>query len=334
MAQTYNNTGVLIPEDKLEEVVSNVREQSFAMRVGRRLRDARSSEQIMSVEDVVATAGWLGASGDSKPTTTSTWRDVILYIGEIAAISVFHEDVLDDVQDNGYDLFGSVQAQMEEAIARSFDAAALTGLGAPSNFPTGGIIGRAINAGNVVTESGVLYQDLLGDDGLFAAVEDDGFDVNGVVGKRNLMSRLRGLTDNTGQPIFQRDLANGQNVQASTNYRLAGAPVLFPKTVNIAGNAAVTGADNGITAVAGDWNEFVYSIRKDLTFTIANTGIVTDSVTGVVHNLFQEDKIALRAVMRAGFALPNPRRLVDGEYIADGFPFAVLQPTDTSAPND
>lgn len=60
-------------------------------------------------------------------------------------------------------------------------------------------------------------------------------------------------------------------------------------------------------AIVGDWSQLVYSIRQDMTFKIFDSGVVQDPSTGnILYNLMQNDMVALRAVMRLGWEIPNP----------------------------
>lgn len=60
-------------------------------------------------------------------------------------------------------------------------------------------------------------------------------------------------------------------------------------------------------AIVGDWSQLVYAIRQDMTFKIFDSGVVQDPTTGnILYNLMQNDMVALRAVMRLGWEIPNP----------------------------
>ena len=59
--------------------------------------------------------------------------------------------------------------------------------------------------------------------------------------------------------------------------------------------------------ISGDFSQLVYSIRQDITFKIFDQGVIQDPSTGdIVYNLMQNDMVALRAVMRLGWEIPNP----------------------------
>ena len=80
---------------------------------------------------------------------------------------------------------------------------------------------------------------------------------------------------------------------------------------------------------AGDWTELVFSIRQDITFKIFDQGVVQDpSDNSIVYNLMQNDMVALRAVMRLGWEIPNPKSAYN-DNIANPCPFAVYAPAGT-----
>ena len=59
--------------------------------------------------------------------------------------------------------------------------------------------------------------------------------------------------------------------------------------------------------ISGDFSQLAYSIRQDITFKIFDQGVIQDPATGdILYNLMQNDMVALRAVMRLGWEIPNP----------------------------
>src|SRR5690625_6584876 len=69
--------------------------------------------------------------------------------------------------------------------------------------------------------------------------------------------KLRGLRDLQGNPLFKRSLNTRQDMQATTNYELDGAPIDF----------MANGAWDNDKAelITGDFRQLVYAIRKDVT---------------------------------------------------------------------
>jgi HK97 family phage major capsid protein len=146
-------------------------------------------------------------------------------------------------------------------------------------------------------------------DGALMLLENDGYRATGHVAHMAMMGRFRGLRDINGNPLYKEGLAgSGPNV-------LAGAPILFPDDGSIAAATSLM--------FSGAWNQLVYAIRQDITYTVATEAIIQDNAGNIVYNLFQQDMVALRVVIRLGFALPNPINRMN-PTAATRYPFSVL----------
>lgn len=125
---------------------------------------------------------------------------------------------------------------------------------------------------------------------------------------------LRGLVDLNKQPIFK----NFSDMQGKTSYALEGAPMDFP----------LNGAFDPTKAlmIAGDFKQLVYAIRQDVTYKILTEATIVDpSTKEILYSLAQQDMVALRAVMRLGWEIPNPINYME-ETEANRCPFAVYAP--------
>ena len=78
--------------------------------------------------------------------------------------------------------------------------------------------------------------------------------------------------------------------------------------------------------ISGDFSQLVYSIRQDITFKLFTEGVVQNTDGTIAYNLMQNDMVALRAVMRLGWEIPNPVNAMAKDK-AKRFPFAVRTPT-------
>ena len=75
--------------------------------------------------------------------------------------------------------------------------------------------------------------------------------------------------------------------------------------------------------IAGNFKKLVYSIRQDVTVKLLDQGVIQDpSTKEIVYNLAQQDMVALRVVMRMGWALPNPATRMNADR--SKVPFAFL----------
>ncbi len=303
----------LIPEDVSQSIIAGVPEQSAVLRVARRLPNMTTAQRRMPVLSVLPTAYFVDGDTGLKQTTEVNWSNKYLDAEEVACIVPIPEAVLDDA---GYPIWGEVQPLVQEAIAVTIDAAILHGTNAPSSWPTD-IAAAAAAAGNsvdlsvVVGGGGDLYDAIFGESGSVAAVEADGFMVNGHIAAMSMRGKLRGLRDSTGQPIFMRSM------QPALTYELDGDPIIFPKLGALDPTA--------VLMFSGDWTQVVYSIRQDVTYKILTEAVIQDNAGNIVYNLAQQDMVALRVVMRLAWQVPNPiNRLQQTE--ADRYPISILVP--------
>lgn len=296
-----------------EQVASNIFQDapkhSVFLSMAKKLPKMTSNQTRMRVLDFLPTAYWVNGDTGMKQTTRQAWDNVFINAGELAVIVPISDAVLSDAE---FDIFGEVTPRVMEAIGQKVDAAVIFGDNRPAEWGLD-IISRARQAGNNVSPvTGKDYYDLiLGENGVFAKVEDDGYGVTGALAPMNFKSKLRGLRDTTGQPIFK------SNMQDVARYSLDGAPITFPENGAFYANIA--------QLVVGDFSQAVYAIRQDITVKILDQGVIQDLDTKeIIYNLAQQDMTALRIVFRMGWALPNPATRLNKDRT--GCAFAYLEP--------
>ena len=302
----------LIPEPVTREIMQGAIAESAVLRMGRRLANMSSKTQTINVLDALPSAYFVngeatdsGAGDAFKRTTKMAWDKKKLYAEEIAVIVPIPEAALDDAD---YDIWGEVKPRLTEAFGKVIDAAILFGTNKPSTWRAG-VVPSAIAAGNGVPIGTSVFDDIMGESGLIAKVELDGFNPNGVMSAIQMRGKLRGLKDTTGQPIFKSDM------QGATRYGLDGMDMYFPM------NGAFDPAQAQM--IVGDWSQLVYAIRQDMTFKIFTEGVIQDPTTkAITYNLMQNDMVALRAVMRLGWEIANPINAYNAD-IENPFPFSV-----------
>lgn len=301
----------LIPEPVTREIIQGVTEGSAVLQMGRRLPNMTSKTQTMNVLDMLPTAYFVNGDTGMKQTTKMKWDKKKIYAEEIAVIVPIPEAVLDDAD---YDIWGEVRPRLVEAFGKVIDSAILFGTNKPTSWRDS-VLDTCKKAGSVVAATPYIYDDIMAEGGVIAKVEESGYLVNGIMSAIQMRAKLRGLKDLNGVPLFKTDM------QGATPYALDGSPMYFPRN----------GAFDTTKALmfAGDWTELVYSIRQDITFKIFDQGVVQDpSDNSIVYNLMQNDMVALRAVMRLGWEIPNPKSAYN-DNIANPCPFAVYAPAGT-----
>lgn len=306
---TRTGSEALFPEDVSREIIGGVAEDSAVLTLGTRLPDMTSKTRRLPVLESLPLAYFVNGDTGFKKTTDVAWNNKFIEAEEIAVIVPIAEAVFDDAD---YDIFEQAKPQIRAAFGRVIDSAVMYGTNKPSTWPEG-IVSQAKTAGNTVAAGtgADLYEDIMGEDGVISLVEQDGFLVNGHVAAMSLRGKLRGLRDTAGQPLFNREMTD------SSKYSLDGEPIFFPR------NGAFDDAQ--ALLVSGDFSNLVYSIRQDLTYKVLTEAVIQDpSTKEIVYNLAQQDMIALRCVMRLGWAVPNPINSVNSTNTR--FPFATLTP--------
>ncbi len=298
----------LIPEPVTREIIQGVAHGSAVLQMGRRLPNMTAKTQTMQVLDMLPTAYWVDGDTGIKQTTKMAWNKKRITAEELAVIVPIPEAVLDDAN---YDIWGEVHPRLVEAFGQKIDEAILFGVDKPASWRKS-ILETATEADAVVTATTDTFTDLLGVGGVIAKVEESGFPATGIMAAVKMRAVLRGLKDTTGQPIFKSDM------QGTTQYALDGIPLSFPM------NGAFD--DTKALAVVGDFSQLVYAIRQDVTYKLLDQATIIDPATKeVIYSLAQQDMIALRAVMRLGWEIPNPINSFQPDE-SKRSPFAVYAP--------
>lgn len=302
-------SAALIPEDVSREIIQGLPQYSTVMQLGTRAPNMPRAQRRVPVLSTLPTAYFVNGDTGLKQTTEQSWENKFFDAEELAVIIPIPEAVLDDVD---YDIWGEVKPRIMEAMGVAFDQAVFTSTNAPASWPTG-ILAGATAAGNVLAlGTGVdLYDDLLGENGVISMVEQDGFMATGHVAAIAMRGKYRSLRDAQGNPIFKTSM------QTAGQYELDGAPIQFPL------NGAINPAS--ILQISGDFKQLVYAMRQDITYKVLDQAIIQDATGAIVYNLAQQDMVALRAVMRLAWQIPNPINRVN-QAAATRYPFGILIP--------
>lgn len=296
----------LIHEWLVNTIYQDVPKSSIVMQLGTRLANMTSNQTKIPVLSMLPMAYWVNGDTGMKQTSKQEWDKVYMTAAELAVIVPVPEAVL---ADTSFDIMGEVQPRVQEAMGAKIDGAILFGNERPSEWTTDIL---TLAAKQKVTGP-MDYTKLLGKDGLFAHVEAGGYGVDGVVGALTAKAELRGLLDQNGRPLFRSDM------QGATSYALDGAPMYFPENGSFDTTKALL--------IAGNFKKLVYSIRQDVTVKLLDQGVIQDpSTKEIVYNLAQQDMVALRVVMRMGWALPNPATRMNADR--SKVPFAYMAPAE------
>ena len=298
----------LIPTQESNEIIQGVVTQSAVLQRGRRLANMTSRQYKMPVLDMLPIAYFVNGDTGQKQTTKQAWDKKYITAEEIAVIVPIPEAVLDDSE---YDIWAEVRPRIVEAFGKVVDGAILFDVNKPDSWRDG-VVTTATKAGSVVTLGSAdnLYDKIMGEDGVIAKVESSGYFVNGHMADISMRAKLRGLKDENGNPIFKSDMQSG------TNYALDGSPMNFPNNGSFDKSKALM--------ISGDFSQLTYAIRQDITFKLFTEGVVQNTDGSIAYNLMQNDMVALRAVMRLGWEIPNPINSVQKDK-TKRCPFSLLK---------
>jgi len=311
------DAAALIPEEVSAEIISNMPTMNPIMQLARRLPNMSRAQRRMPVLGSFATAYFVSGDTGLKQTSEVAWENKYIDAEELAVIVPIAESVLDDAD---FDIWAEVRPEIERAFSMAINRAGLYGTNIPATWTTNlgaaGLVAGSTAASHTISAAAYtdMYEAILGEtaagvDGLFMLTEADGFMNTGSIAHLSMRGKLRNVRDADGQPIFKT------NMQDPTRYELDGTQIFFPT------DGSITAASSLL--VTGMWDQLVYAMRQDITYKILTEAVIQDAAGTIVYNLAQQDMVALRAVMRLGFALPNPPTR-ENETDATRFPFAVL----------
>ena len=274
------------------------------------------AQRRMPVMSALATAYFVSGDTGLKQSSEVNWANKYIDAEELAVIVPIPEAVLDDSE---FDIWGEVKPELETAIDIAIFQAVVDGVNIPASWTTNlgaaGLKAGAVAASQVVSSAAYtdLYEAILGETaggttGLIGLIEEDGFMATGHIAHTSMRRKLRNVRTADGAPIFL------PSMQVRGQYDLDGSPCEFPL------DGSVNSANLLLT---GQWNQLVYSMRQDISWKILSEAVIQDGAGNIIYNLAQQDMVALRAVIRLGFALPNPINRMN-QTAATRFPFAFL----------
>jgi HK97 family phage major capsid protein len=280
------DAAAMIPEDVAPGILQGAVERSAALQLFRTV-PMSTNQQRQPVLSALPFAYFVNGDTGLKQTTEAAWANIYLNVEEIATIVPIPEAVLDDVD---FDLWGSIQPLLEEAIGRTLDAAIFFGTDKPATWPAA-IGAGAAAAANTATigatqANGGIARDI---GNAMATVEADGYDVNGFVTRTAMRATFRNARDTTGQKLAD---VSPQEVD--------GQPVVYAMR-----GMWPTGAGS-IAAFLGDFTQGILGIRQDITYKLLDQAVIQDNTGAIVFNLAQQDMVGLRVVARFAFAVSNP----------------------------
>lgn len=230
------------------------------------------------------TAGFV-AEGAAKGVTGAEFKELTCDIKKIATTVLYTEELLEDAQDDPTVL---VNMDVEKAFADLIDAHVL-GYAAGSAI-TGSFNSELASSTNSVELGTGADAFALSVSQQIANIEGNGYTPTHVVAGFDVKAHLRDQRhagDLVASPVY----TNGFGREPDTIY---GLPIRW--TTNLDGFAAGAGK---VAAVVGDFSQAIAVTRSDMSVRFSDTASI--DVSGTLHHLFQENKVAALWEMRVGF---------------------------------
>jgi len=308
----YNNVvsrsdvQAMIEEQVSRIMLNDLNNDSAALNLFTRI-NIPTNQTRFPVLSALPTAYFVNGDTGLKQTTEAAWDNKYINVEELAAIVPIPDAVL---ADSSFDLMGTLQPLLRNAIVRTLDAAIFFGVNKPSAWPTA-IAAAAAAAGNVVERGtatvaeGGIAEDL---NQLNGTLLDDGFAATGYVANPQFQTRLRSARDANGQLLT--DVNGGVN-------NIWGLPTVYPMP-----GLWPTG-DEAAEVFALQRENFIVGVRQDFTVTMSNTAVIQDNTSAIQFNMFQQDMTAIRIVFRVGWQVNNPINYTQTTE-ANRYPAAVM----------
>lgn len=246
------------------------------------------------------TAGWVG-EGEEKPKTKGALTLKSITPKKLAAIAVVSAEV---VRANPGNYIEILRADIAEAFAKAFDAAALHGTSSP--FGVGNYIGattKSVLLGTATQQTGGVYQDIVS--GLDKLVQD-GKKLTGFAFDSLAEPTFLGATDNTGRPLFI-DTPLDNTTSVVTPGRLIGRRAFL-------GDGVEDGA--GVIGFGGDWSQAVWGAVGGISYDVSTEATVT--INNELVSLFEHNLVAIRAEAEYGWLVNDAEAFVAYEVAGSG----------------
>ena len=267
----------LVPAPLAATIWENIQNKSAIIPFLNKMPMSSATLKLNAVdEDLVMT--WVSTEGGAKTVSNETYTNVTLTAYELAVI-VTVTDIL--IEDANIGMDAHIRGEIEDAVVTALEQSYL-GYYAGTPFATT-ISGDCPAAHTVAYGTG---DDLLVDiSNALGCIEEDGFTNNiGFVTHPAVKADLRNLRDDNGQPLFQP-------ANAKEPGTLFGYPIRFTR------NMTKTGSPSAYELICADWKYLIEGVRNGMSLAKTSVGTVGN------HNLFTQNKTAIKAHIRRGFAI-------------------------------
>lgn len=262
-----------VPSQFGGEIIKDVIENSKVMQLG----VYEPMEKQKKKFDYLAKgpgAYWVG-EGQRIQTSKAEWLQIEMEAKKVAVILVASREML---QYSMSRFFEEMKPKIAEAFHRKFDEAAILNVDNPFTQS----IEQSVIAADTVLEEPITGEAIINLEGL---VEDNDFEPNAFISKRQNRTALRAVVDGEG------NLA--EKLYDRKSNELDGLPVVDLKSDEFPKGHIYT----------GDFDQIRYGIPFNISYKISEDAQLSTVVAsdGEPVNLYEQELIALRATMDIGF---------------------------------
>jgi len=271
--------GYTVPEPLATSMFENIANASAIIPFLTKLPMTSATLRMNALDDDVVWT-WVDGEGGSKTTSNESHRQITLTAYEIAIIVKITDILLEDAN-IAFDALirKEIETQLLAALEQSY-------LGYFAGTPFAQTISGSCPVANTVASG--TYADVVADcSQILNRLEANGFTDNiSFATHPTVKAIFRDLRDLDGHPLFQPSDSVGKEPAT-----LFGYPIRFSRNFQQVGSPA------GYELIVADWSYLFEGVRNAMNLKMFDSGVVGDD------NLITEDKIAIRAKIRRGFAI-------------------------------
>ena len=266
-----DNLAGAVPVEIAKEVIKNIINQASIFKVCRHESMISDTQKLPRLTES-GSASWVG-EGEAINTTMPKFEYPVLKANKLAVIVPVTREKIDDTIIN---VIGEVESAIVDAFSKAIDLACIFGTDSP--FDTNLITSIGTQK---ITSTNNLDSDISDAMGL---VEDN---------KYNCSNILMG----TSQKKVLRALANDNKYKGAITLSSAyDTPIEYVRNWD----------NTKALAITGDFSKAVIGTRKNIDYEILREATIKTS-DGDTINLAQHDLIGIKAVMRLGFLVVDPK---------------------------
>lgn len=241
-------------------------------------------------------AGWV-AEGAQKPASEGARELITMSPEKLACIAVVSAEV---VRANPAGYMDDLRADIGEAFAIAFDAAALWGTSTPFASYLDETT-KTVEIGTAAQANGGVYGDIVA--GLDALVSD-GRKLTGFAFGLGAEPLFLAQTDTTGRPLFIDSPPTEGMVDGQMRGRVIGRPAILDEAVDHA-------TDVGF---GGDFRKVAWGVVGGITYDVSTEATVT--INAALVSLWENNLVAIRAEAEYGLVIADVEDFVKYENAA------------------